>query len=75
MKIVRSVSGTGVRVLVLQPSMAAQVFLVSAPREMGGRGDFAEELQREAGCVNVADEDMPDFAQRVSRSSFGENYA
>lgn len=56
------------RIYTLQTSMAAQVFLLSAPKELGGRGDFAADLEREAEAVDLHQDAMIKFAQQVSLS-------
>lgn len=65
LQFIRSVSERGVRVLALEPSMAAQVFLMSAPKQLGGRGDFSLELKEESKRVNVSRESLLEFAQQV----------
>ncbi|KAI5123071.1 hypothetical protein M0805_000505 [Coniferiporia weirii] len=68
---IRSISVLRPLVLVLQPSMAAQVFLMSAPKELGGRGDFAIELERKTQGVDTGREGIYKFAQRLWESTDG----
>lgn len=65
MQTIRSVGGTHIRVFVLQSSMAAQVFLMSAPKKLGGRGDFATELELAAENTEVDIKGIENFAQQV----------
>ncbi|THH09130.1 hypothetical protein EW145_g2230 [Phellinidium pouzarii] len=58
-------------VFVLQPSMAAQVFMMSAPKELGGRGDFATELEREARVIDLDSKEIIKFAQQLWESTDG----
>lgn len=63
LQIVRALGGSGISVVALQPASATQIFLVSAPRELGGRGDFAAELETQA--ADLRGNELADFAQRV----------
>ena len=46
--------------------MAAQVFLLAAPKRLGGRGDFAADLDREVAAVDLDKDGIMKFAQQVS---------
>ena len=46
--------------------MAAQVFLLAAPKRLGGRGDFAADLDREVAAVDLDKDGIIKFAQQVS---------
>ncbi|KAH8119121.1 UDP-Glycosyltransferase/glycogen phosphorylase, partial [Phellopilus nigrolimitatus] len=64
LQIVRSMSKRRIKILALQSSMAAQIFLISGPKELGGRGDFAAELEREAKTVDLDRQGIIKVAQQ-----------
>ena len=64
MQYARSVDPS-ISVVALQPSGAAQIFLVAGPKSLGGRGDFSRELEDEIDVMDLDSRDVAKFAQQV----------